>query len=166
MLPHFYHDRYRRRPIEEVIAEVAALRERALIFWDDNIIGDLDYARALFRGLTPLRKKWTSQATFSIVDHVDLIRLAAASGCEAFFIGLESISASSLQETGKVFNNPQRYIAGIKKLHDAGIAVQTGLIFGFDNDDVTVFERTLAFLERAGVDVASGGRLNPAAARG
>jgi radical SAM superfamily enzyme YgiQ (UPF0313 family) len=161
MLPHFYHHQYRCRPSEEVIAEAASLQEKALIFWDDNIIGNPDYARELFRRLIPLRKRWTSQATFNIVDHDDLVQIAAASGCEALFIGLESISAASLQETGKAFNKPRRYLDGIKKLHDAGIAVQTGLVFGFDHDDVTVFERTLAFLEKAGVDVASIGSLTP-----
>ena len=161
MLPHYYHHRYRCRPGDEVIAEAASIQGKALIFWDDNIIGNLDYARELFRGLIPLRKRWTSQATFNIVEHDELIHLAAASGCEALFIGLESISAASLRETGKAFNKPQRYLDGIKKLHDAGIAIQTGLVFGFDNDDVTVFERTLAFLEQAGVDVASIGSLTP-----
>jgi radical SAM superfamily enzyme YgiQ (UPF0313 family) len=161
MLPHFYHHLYRCRPSEEVVAEAASIPENALIFWDDNIIGSLDYARELFRRLIPLRKRWTSQATFNIVDHEDLIQLAGASGCEALFIGLESISAASLRETGKAFNKPRRYLDGIKKLHDAGIAVQTGLVFGFDHDDVTVFERTLTLLEKAGVDVASIGSLTP-----
>jgi hypothetical protein len=69
MLPHFYHHHYRCRPVEEVIAEVAAMPERALIFWDDNIVGNMGYARELFRRLTPLGKRWTSQATFSIVEH-------------------------------------------------------------------------------------------------
>ena len=161
MLPHFYHHRYRCRPSEEVVAEAASIKESALIFWDDNIIGNLDYARDLFRGLIPLGKRWTSQATFNIVDHDDLIDLAAKSGCEALFIGLESISAASLRETGKAFNKPRQYLEGIKKLHDAGIAVQSGLVFGFDHDDVTVFERTLELLEKAGVDVASVGSLTP-----
>ena len=161
MLPHFYHHQYRCRPSDEVIAEAAAIQEKALIFWDDNIIGNLDYARELFRGLIPLRKRWTSQATFNIVDHEDLIQLAAASGCEALFIGLESISTASLRETGKGFNQPRRYLDGIRRLHDAGIAVQAGLVFGFDHDNVTVFERTLAFLDQAGVDVASIGSLTP-----
>ena len=111
-----------------MIAEAASIQEKALIFWDDNIIGDLDYARDLFRRLIPLRRRWTSQATFNIVDHDDLIQLAAASGYEALFIGLESISDASLRETGKAFNQPQRYLDGIKKLHDAGIAVQAGLL--------------------------------------
>jgi len=161
MLPHFYHHQHRCRPSAEVIAEAAAIPEKSLIFWDDNIIGNLDYARELFRGLIPLGKRWTSQATLNIVDHDDLIHLAAASGCKALFIGLESISAASLRETGKGFNKPRQYLSGIRKLHDAGIAVQAGLVFGFDHDNVSVFERTLAFLEQAGVDVASIGSLTP-----
>src|ERR1017187_2685410 len=142
MLPHFYHHRYRCRPGEEVIAEAASIQGKALIFWDDNIIGNIDYARELFRRLIPLRKRWTSQATFNIAAHGGLIHIAAASGCDALVIGREPIAAARLREPGKALNKPQRYLDGIKKLHDPGIAVQTGLVFGFDNDDVTVFERT------------------------
>jgi radical SAM superfamily enzyme YgiQ (UPF0313 family) len=40
MLPHFYHHKYRCRPSEEVIAEAASIQGKALIFWDDNIIGE------------------------------------------------------------------------------------------------------------------------------
>jgi hypothetical protein len=76
---------------------------------------NLDYARELFRQLIPLRKRWTSQAAFNIVKHDDLIHLAAASGCEALFIGLESISEASLRETGKAFNKPRQYLDGVKK---------------------------------------------------
>jgi radical SAM superfamily enzyme YgiQ (UPF0313 family) len=161
MLPYFYHHHYRCRPIDEVIAEVASIQEKALIFWDDNMIGNIAYARELFQRLRPFRKWWTSQATFNIVEHDDLVRLAAASGCKALFIGLESISAASLKETGKRFNKPHHYLEGIRKLHEAGIAVQTGIVFGFDSDNVTVFERTLEFVEKAGVDVASVQSLTP-----
>ena len=161
MLPYFYHHHYRCRPLNEVLAEVASIKEKAVIFWDDNIIGNVAYARELFQRLRPLKKWWTSQATFNIVDHDDLVYLAAESGCKALFIGLESISAASLQETGKGFNKPDLYLDGIRKLHDAGIAIQAGLVFGFDSDDITVFERTLEFVEKAGVDVASIQSLTP-----
>lgn len=161
MLPHFYHHHFRCRPLDEVLAEVASIKEKAVIFWDDNIIGNIEYARELFQRLRPFKKWWTSQATFNIVDHDDLVRLAAESGCKALFIGLESISVASLKETGKRFNKPHHYLAGIRKLHDAGIAIQTGLVFGFDSDDVTVFERTLEFVGKAGVDVASVQSLTP-----
>ncbi len=161
VLPHYYHHEYRCRPAGEVIAEIAAIKEKAIIFWDDNIVGDFAYAKKLFRAMIPLKRWWTSQATFSITEDDELIDLAAQSGCQALFIGLESISTKSLMETGKGFNKPSKYIEGIKKLHAAGIAVQAGIVFGFDNDDLSVFERTVEFLDKAGVDVASVGSFTP-----
>lgn len=161
MLRHFYHHDYRVRPVEEVVAEVASIKEKAVIFWDDNIVGDISYAKRLFSALIPLGKWWTSQATIDVAQDPELLRLAAQSGCKAFFIGLESINSESLKETHKGFNKPKQYLAAIRKLHDFGIAIQIGLVFGFDHDDVSVFERTLEFIEMAGVDVASIGSLTP-----
>jgi len=161
MLRHYYHHDYRVRPVEEVVAEVASIKEKAIVFWDDNIIGDVSYSKRLFSALIPLRKWWTSQATIDVADNPELLRLAAQSGCKAFFIGLESINSESMKETHKGFNRPTQYLTAIKRLHEFGIAVQTGLVFGFDHDDVSVFERTLEFLEMAGIDVASIGSLTP-----
>ena len=39
----------------------------------------------------------------------------------------------------------------IKMFHDHGILINAGMIFGFDNDDETVFERTVDFLHRSRV---------------
>jgi len=36
---------------------------RLTLFWDDNLAGDRDYAKALFRAVAPLRKWWSSQVT-------------------------------------------------------------------------------------------------------
>lgn len=161
MLRNFYGPTYRCRPVEEVAAEVASIREKAVIFWDDNITADRTYAAALFRGLAPLGKWWTSQSTIDVAFDTGLVALAAQSGCQALFVGIESISAESLAETNKRFNRPERYREAIGRLHDAGIAVQAGLVFGFDHDDPTVFERTVDFLDRAAVDVASIGSFTP-----
>lgn len=39
--------------------------------------------------------------------------------------------------------------------------MQAGIVFGFDHDDPTVFERTVDFLDRAAVDVVSVGSFTP-----
>jgi len=57
-LPSIYHREMRFRPVEEVAAEVASIRGKALVFWDDNIAADPDYAKALFRAIAPFRKWW------------------------------------------------------------------------------------------------------------
>lgn len=161
MLGRFYHRGHRVRPVEEVAAEVAALPGRAVIFWDDNLTADRQWARRLFRAIAPYRKWWTGQATLDLADDPELLQLAAQSGCEALFVGLESIDAASLAETGKRFNEPARYRQAIRRFHEAGIAVQAGVVFGFDHDDRTVFERTVEALGEAAVDVASIGSLTP-----
>ncbi|MGC4121637.1 MAG: radical SAM protein [Myxococcales bacterium] len=161
MLRRLYHPGQRRRPVEEVVAEVESIRERAVIFWDDNLTADRDYARRLFRALAPLKKWWTSQATLDLADDPGLLALAAESGCEALFAGLESVNAASLAETHKGFNQPRRYREAIRRFHEAGIAVQAGVVFGFDHDDPSVFARTVEALEAAAVDVASIGSLTP-----
>ena len=48
----------------------------------------------MFRAITPYKKWWTAQATVAVAEDEELLRLAAESGCKAFFLGLESFSQS------------------------------------------------------------------------
>jgi radical SAM superfamily enzyme YgiQ (UPF0313 family) len=154
-LPHVYHRRIRFRPVEEVASEVASIKGKPIVFWDDNIAADPAYAKALFRAITPYKKWWTSQATVEIGADEELLRLAAKSGCKAFFIGFESFSQASLDGTHKAFNRVSQYREVVAKLHHFGIAVQAGIMFGFDGDGPDVFERTVEAANRIGLDNAT-----------
>ena len=147
--------RVRYRPIPEIVAEVTRAPTRAVVFWDDNIGANPRYAKDLFRALAPLGKWWTSQCTLQAARDDELVRLAAASGCQALFLGLESISQASLDATGKAHNRVNDYGAVIERLHRHGIAVHLGIMFGFDEDDRGIFERTVEFLEETCVDVVT-----------
>jgi radical SAM superfamily enzyme YgiQ (UPF0313 family) len=48
-----------------------------------------------------------------------------------------------------------------RRIHAHGIAVQAGIVFGFDHDTAAVFEETLDFLEEAGVQNATFNILTP-----
>ncbi len=134
---------YRHRPIEEVAKEVEAHDGLLTIFWDDNLTADRKYARQLFTALKPLKKRWIGQATILFALNRALVKQAAGAGCIGLFLGIESFSTESLKEAKKGFNPTERYGEGIRNLHDHGIAVDAGVIFGFDHDDPAVFERTL-----------------------
>ena len=69
-----------------------------IIFWDDNIANDLEYAKALFRELAPYKKWWSSQASIHAANDDEFLELAARSGCKQLFIGLESVSQASVDE--------------------------------------------------------------------
>ncbi|MCL5960454.1 MAG: B12-binding domain-containing radical SAM protein [Chloroflexi bacterium] len=154
-LPHLYHRKLRCRPVEEVAAEVASIKGKPIVFWDDNIAADPAYAKSLFRAITPCKKWWTGQATVKVGDDEELLCLAAESGCKAFFIGFESFSQASLDDTNKSFNRVGEYRELVARLHYYGIAVQAGMMFGFDGDSLDVFERTVEAANKIGIDNAT-----------
>jgi radical SAM superfamily enzyme YgiQ (UPF0313 family) len=49
----------------------------------------------------------------------------------------------------------------VKRVHAHGIAVQAGIVFGFDNDTPAIFKDTLDFLEDTGVQNATFNVLTP-----
>ena len=156
-----YQSRVRRRPVAAVAQEYASFRGKVIILWDDDIAGDLSYAKALFRALAPHRKWWSSQASVRAADDGEFLELAARSGCRQLFIGFESVSQASLNEVSKTFNRVDEYARAIERIHSHGIAVQAGIVFGFDNDTEAVFAETLDFLEATGVQNATFNILTP-----
>jgi radical SAM superfamily enzyme YgiQ (UPF0313 family) len=156
----FHHHTYRTRPLDDVLAEIERL-ERNFIFVDDNIIADPHYARRLFEAMVPLGKRWVSQASITIADDPELLRLARQAGCQGLFIGVETTSAENLAAVGKGFNQSELYAQRLRRIRRAGIGVIAGIIVGMDGDTVNVFERTLAFLLETHVDALQLNILTP-----
>jgi radical SAM superfamily enzyme YgiQ (UPF0313 family) len=156
-----YEHRFHKRPIAEVAAEYGSFHGKRIIFWDDNIAADKEYAKQLFRAITPHRKWWSSQATMQAAQDDELLDAAARSGCKQLFLGLESVSQSSMQEVRKAFNRVEEYARVVKRVHAHGIAVQAGIVFGFDNDNPAIFKETIDFLEETGVQNATFNVLTP-----
>ena len=156
-----YQRKVRKRPVAAVAAEYASFRGKVIILWDDNLANDREYAKALFRAIEPYKKWWSSQATIQAGEDAEFLESAARSGCKQLFIGLESISQASMNEVHKGFNRVEGYARVIERIHAHGIAVQAGIVFGFDNDTEAVFDETLDFLEAAGVQNATFNILTP-----
>jgi radical SAM superfamily enzyme YgiQ (UPF0313 family) len=156
-----YASPVRKRPVEAVAQEYASFRGKVIILWDDNIAGDRDYAKDLFRALAPHRKWWSSQASIHAAKDDEFLELAARSGCKQLFIGLESVSQDSVNEVAKGFNRVDEYARAIERIHSHGISVQAGIVFGFDHDTEAVFGETVDFLEATGVQNATFNILTP-----
>lgn len=156
-----YRHKLRKRPIAEVAAEYTSFKGKVIIFWDDNIAGDMEYAKGLFRAITPYRKWWSSQASIHAGRDDAFLEAAAHSGCKQLFLGLESISQQSMTEVKKGFNRVEEYFQIIERIHSHGIAVQAGIVFGFDHDTPEIFKDTIDFLEQAGVQNATFNILTP-----
>jgi len=156
-----YQSHVRRRPVDAVAREYASFDGKIIILWDDNIACDLEYAKSLFRALAPHRKWWSSQASIQAAADEEFLALAARSGCKQLFLGLESISQGSVNEVQKRFNRVSDYGRAIERIHSHGIAVQAGIVFGFDHDNREIFCDTVDFLEAAGVQNATFNILTP-----
>jgi len=156
-----YQRRVRQRRVTDVAAEYASFPGKVIIFWDDNLASDREYAKALFRAIAPYKKWWSSQASIQAGGDPEFLEWAARSGCKQLFIGLESISQASMNAVHKGFNRVEEYARVIERIHAHGIAVQAGIVFGFDHDSETIFDETLDFLEAAGVQNATFNILTP-----
>ena len=163
----FFGHTYRLRPAADVVEEIKMLKETGQLKWnfvffsDDNICGNPEYAKELFRALIPLKIKWGSQCSISISRDEELVRLARESGCTALAIGLESIRNESLRSANKNMGKAEDYRDAITLLHRHKIAIFGLFIFGFDSDDETVFESTYQFIEETHLEYAMFSILTP-----
>ncbi|MGE3807183.1 MAG: radical SAM protein [Gemmataceae bacterium] len=153
VVPTAWRNTYAHRPIEDVIAELKTFAGRTALFIDLSPVEDVNYAKALYRAMIPLRMRWVGLSTTRIAEDDELLKLAQKSGCKGLLIGFESISQATLDGTRKHFHAAGKYADVVKKLHDHGIGIQGCFVFGFDSDDESVFERTVEFVDRARIDL-------------
>jgi len=148
----FHLQTQRRRPVEEVVREIAALPGRFFVFVDDNLTADRAYAAELFGALHRLRKRWITQSTLAMAEDEEFVRRTADAGCIGIFAGLETFSTANLGSVNKDCHCVDHYRKAIEVLHAHGIGVEAGIVLGFDQDGPDVFERTLKMLDDLGLD--------------
>jgi radical SAM superfamily enzyme YgiQ (UPF0313 family) len=134
----------RLRPVDDVLAELKTLG-KLILFADDNVMVHREYSAELFSRMAELKKHWVGQCSLSAIRHLENVELLAKSGCRALFIGFESVDDATLKHMGKPQNRTKDYRDVVLCLHEHGIAIWGGFVFGFDTDDLEVFERTAEF---------------------
>ena len=141
------------KPVADVVADIRQHGARKLIFVDLNLVADRGYALRLFTALIPLKLQWYGLATVLLADDLELLELAARSGCKGLLMGLESISPQNLRESRKGFNSPEKFVRVVERLHEHGIALQGCFVFGLDQDEPDVFLKTAEFAVQAKIDL-------------
>lgn len=157
----FFGRTYRTKSAGLVYKEMESECSGFIFFVDDNITGDKEHAKSLFRAITPLKKKWLSQSSIKIADDDELLKLARTSGCIGLFIGFESLNDDNLKIMGKQFNKISLYEEKIRKIQDMGIGIQGSFIFGYDNDTEASFDRVYEFVNKTKLDAVLFSVLTP-----
>ena len=152
----FYGRNYRKRPVEQVLAELQGLKKSNsfVFFVDDNIVADRKYALPLFQGMKGMGFKWLSHAPIDFASDPELMRAAGESGCYGMFVGFESLNQESLAAMGKVTNRAKSYLEDAKAFRDNGIGILGSFVLGYDGDTPAVFEQLLRFCEEARIEAA------------
>lgn len=150
-----------KRPVKEVAAEIEALNTKHVVFPDVNLVTDREYAIELFTELIPLKIIWLGLVTSSIGIDEELMTLFRKSGCRGLLIGFESITQESQKYIHKGVNKVDSYVELMKRLHDNGILVQGCFAFGGDEEDESVFERTVEMVIKAKIDLPRYSILTP-----
>ncbi len=147
--------------VDAALAEINRLPGRHLYFLDDHLFGNARFAAELFDGIRGMGRLWQAAATVQTVLRPGLLEKAAASGLRSLFVGFETLNPHNLRAQQKVQNLNRDYNAAIRRLHDLGVMVNGSFVFGMDEDDEDVFQRTVDWAVSQGIETATFHILTP-----
>jgi radical SAM superfamily enzyme YgiQ (UPF0313 family) len=153
-----------RRPVDEIVSEVAALRKskRLFFFVDDNITSNLAQAKEWLRALAPLNVRWVSQASINAAHDEEFLELLVRSGCQGVLIGFESLDAGALKAMNKSFNlmagGYEKALANLRKWR---LRLYATFVFGYDGDTAATFARSVEFAKKHSFYIAAFNHLTP-----
>jgi radical SAM superfamily enzyme YgiQ (UPF0313 family) len=147
--------------VDDALAEIQRLPGRHLYFLDDHLFGNTRFASALFSGMTGMNRLWQAAGTVESVLRPGLLEQAVACGLRSLFVGFETLSPANLRQNRKPQNLNRDYAGAIARLHDLGVMVNGSFVFGMDDDDESVFDRTVEWAIENGIETATFHILTP-----
>jgi radical SAM superfamily enzyme YgiQ (UPF0313 family) len=150
-VPGLFGTSYRGRPIDEALAELEKMGEY-IFFVDDNFHLAKRRTYELFDGMAGMGKKWTGLAPLNVAQDPAYVDRLVKSGCWLLYVDVGPWMSASFGEKRAGFTTAEKHLDNIKRLHDAGIKLIASFVFGYDYDDKGVFERTVEFAKKTGIE--------------
>ena len=101
-------DRYRCRPVPEVVEEIKRCGSKSIFFGDSNFGGKRSHAMELMEALIPLKVRWSALWSSYLCNDGPFLDLAQRSGLLHVNIGIESINPETLDGMNKRFNKTEK----------------------------------------------------------
>jgi radical SAM superfamily enzyme YgiQ (UPF0313 family) len=136
--------KFRPRPIDKTISEMAAIDNNRLFLVDNSLSQDTAWEIELFREMIPLKKKWCCHP---IEDKAEVLDLAAQAG--AWYV------------YQAVFDTSDYIRDRIKRYHDHGIGVEGTILLGLDTHTEDSIKQLIDFLLEIELDLAEFTVLTP-----
>src|SRR5215470_6319370 len=153
--------KFRYRPVDEVVHEMENCGARTISINDADFFGTPERPKEVMRALKGRNIQWQAGVTSKLAQDDRMLELAAESGCTLLSIGFESISRSTLTSVHKHVNRPDTFAALVEKVHSYGIMVFGLFMYGFDGDDLSVFDQTVDFNIDSKYDACAYSTLTP-----
>jgi len=147
------HGRYIQRDPEEVVNEIASIREEYIYFVDDEMFINPERAEKIARLLMErgIRKQYISWArSDTICAHPELFRLWQQVGLQVVYVGVESMEEDALKNFNKGVS-PLTNRRAVEILREIGIVLHAALIVNpdFTKEDFLKLHRTIELLSPA-----------------
>jgi len=147
--------------VDRALAEIESLPGKHLYFLDDHLFGNPFFASGLFEGMRGMGRLWQAAGTVGSILKPGLMEKAVESGLRSLFVGFETLNPSNLKLQHKYQNLDRDYSQAIRRLHDLGVMVNASFVFGMDEDDSSVFDRTVEWAIQQGIETATFHILTP-----
>lgn len=161
----------RLKPTDQVRKELDALYRLnwrgSVSIVDDNFIGNKNPIK---KHLLPTLMAWMRQHNYpfifnvqtaiNLADDQELIGMMLDAGIHSTFIGLETPSELSNQQSNKMQNTRRDLLKNVRDIQQAGMLVSGGFILGFDSDTASIFDQQVDFIQQSGIVWAMIGLLN------
>lgn len=147
----------------QILRELDALHDagfRQVFLTDDNFTVHRQFVRQTLDSLIawnarhvsdPMR--FVTQASVDIARDDDILGRCVDAGLDHLFVGIETVNADSLRETGKRQNLLMPPLEAVTRITEHGILVRNGIIVGFDHDGPDIFDILFEFLQSAPLPV-------------
>jgi radical SAM superfamily enzyme YgiQ (UPF0313 family) len=153
--------RYRTRPVADIVADLAAIPDRAVFLVDDALALNRRHAREMFAAMEGLGKRWVGQGAVSLAEDPALLAAMRRSGCVGLLVGIESVQEAPRKALAKMSGLAISCDEAVRRFHDAGISIVGSFVFGLDHETPDVFDATLDFAERCHLDGTNPCLLHP-----
>ncbi len=129
--------KFRPRPIDKAIAEMAEIDNNRLFIVDNSLAQDSDWEMDLFREMIPLKKRWCCHP---IENDPKILDLAAQAG--AWYV------------YQAIFDTSDYIRERIQRYHDHGMGVEGTILLGLDHHTEDYIKRLIDFLLEIDLDMA------------
>jgi radical SAM superfamily enzyme YgiQ (UPF0313 family) len=157
----FSGPQFRLKKIDRIIEEIESLQDsyninvfgyklkspKTLLFADDNLYGNKSHSKKLLEAIIPMKlTDWYCQASINLGKDKEILSMMKQAGCHSMIIGIESVISETLAGYDKKINRVDEYAECLANIQSAGIKVLGSFVLGGDEEDDTVFEKTIKFI--------------------